>query len=103
MEIVPFDLEAHQELAELYEELEERQGAVLERRAILALDPTDRAEAHYRLAVAMAEAGDRTEARSQLSEGAGDRTELRGGSGAPPGAQGGGAKSGAHQTRQDDS
>ncbi|TFH63913.1 MAG: tetratricopeptide repeat protein [Gemmatimonadales bacterium] len=66
MEIVPFDLGRHQELADLYEELKERQGAVLERRAILALDPTDRAEAHFRLAVAMSEAGDRTGARSQL-------------------------------------
>jgi tetratricopeptide (TPR) repeat protein len=66
VEIVPFDLGRHQELADLYEELKERQGAVLERRAILALDPTDRAEAHFRLAVAMAEAGDRTGARSQL-------------------------------------
>jgi len=66
VEIVPFDMGPHQALAELYEEMEEPQGAVLERRAILALDPTDRAEAHYRLAVALAEAGDRAGARSQV-------------------------------------
>lgn len=101
VEIVPFDLGRHQELADLYEELKERQGAVLERRAILALDPTDRAEAHFRLAVAMAEAGDRTGARSQLLraleiapnyEAALELLlELRGGTTGK-----------AHQTRQDD-
>ena len=66
VEIVPFDVEAHQELAGLYEEVEEPQGAVRERGAILALNPTDRAEAHYRLAVALAKAGDRARARTQI-------------------------------------
>jgi tetratricopeptide (TPR) repeat protein len=66
VEIAPFELGVHQELAELYEEIEEPRGAVLERMAILALDPTDRAEAHFRLAVAMAKAGDRAGARSQV-------------------------------------
>ena len=66
MEIVPFDAEAHQKLAGLYDELGEADGAVLERRAVLALDPTDRADAHYRFAAALTAAGDRTEARTQV-------------------------------------
>ena len=66
VEIVPFDVDAHRALADLYAELKDPHGAVLERRAILALDPTDRVEAHYQLAVALAEAGDRAGARSQV-------------------------------------
>jgi tetratricopeptide (TPR) repeat protein len=66
VEIVPFQVSPHFALADLYEELEEVEGAVLERRAILALEPTDRANAHYRLAVALAKAGHRAEARSQV-------------------------------------
>ena len=66
VEIVPFDMDAHQELAGLYEEFGDAAGAVRERKAILALDPTDRAEAHFRLAVALAQAGDRAGARSQV-------------------------------------
>ena len=65
VEIVPFELDAHQELAGLYEEFGNSAGAVRERTAILAMGPTDRAEAHYRLAVALAKAGDRAGARTQ--------------------------------------
>lgn len=66
VEIVPFDLDAHLKLAELLEELGDREGSVRERRAVLAMDPPDLAEAYYRLALALAGAGDRVEARSQL-------------------------------------
>ncbi|MBT8395560.1 MAG: tetratricopeptide repeat protein, partial [Gemmatimonadetes bacterium] len=66
VEIDPFDLDAHEELAGLYEEMEEWEGAVRERRALLALDPPNRADAHYRLAVALAEVGNRSEARTQV-------------------------------------
>lgn len=66
VEIAPFSVEPHQVLAELYRELGNPEGAVLERRAILALDPADRADAHYRLAVALADAGEVAEARSQV-------------------------------------
>jgi tetratricopeptide (TPR) repeat protein len=66
VEIIPFDLDAHIGLAGLYGELGEREGTVRERRAILALDPTDRADAHYRLAMALADAGRRDEARTQV-------------------------------------
>ena len=41
-------------------------GAVRARQAVLALGPTDRADAHYRLAAAMAAAGDKAGARSQV-------------------------------------
>jgi Tfp pilus assembly protein FimV len=39
---------------------------VRERRAIVALDPVDRAEARYQLARALAEAGDRNAARREV-------------------------------------
>ncbi|MGW8264990.1 MAG: tetratricopeptide repeat protein [Longimicrobiales bacterium] len=66
VEIAPFSVEPHQVLAELYAETGNPEGAVLERRAILALDPVDRADAHYRLAVSLADAGEVTEARSEV-------------------------------------
>ncbi len=66
VEIAPFDVEPHQSLAGLYAELGEVDGEVLERRAILALDPVDKAEAHYQLAEALKDAGERTEAKTQV-------------------------------------
>jgi tetratricopeptide (TPR) repeat protein len=66
VEISPFDMDAHRTLAELYQDLEEHEGAVLERRAILALDPPDRADAHYRLARALLSAGDPSQARREV-------------------------------------
>jgi cellulose synthase operon protein C len=66
VEVIPFDLEAHRKLADLYGVLGDHRGAVRERGAVLALDPPDRAEAHFRLALALVGAGDRTEARSQV-------------------------------------
>ena len=61
-------------------------GAVRERRAVVALDPADRAEALYRLALAQLDAGDRTEPARTRAPGPGDRPELRSGAGAAPGA-----------------
>jgi tetratricopeptide (TPR) repeat protein len=66
VEIVPFGLDAHAELAEHYEEVGAFSGAVMERRAVLALDPPDRAGAHYLLARALTKAGSRDEARTQV-------------------------------------
>ncbi len=66
VEIVPFELGAHQRLAENYEEAGDFSGAVMERRAILALEPPDRAGAHFLLARALARAGNRGEARTQV-------------------------------------
>jgi len=66
VEVFPYDIETHTRLAELYETLGRHEGAVRERRAIVALDPVDRADAHYRLAAALAAAGDRPAARSEV-------------------------------------
>jgi tetratricopeptide (TPR) repeat protein len=66
VEIAPFEILAHTLLAGVYEDLGEWDGAVQERRAILALEPTDRAEAHYRLATTLLAAGDRAEARREV-------------------------------------
>lgn len=59
----PFDPDMHRRLAALYERLGRRELTVRERRAVLALDPVDRAEALYRLARAYLEAGDLESAR----------------------------------------
>jgi tetratricopeptide (TPR) repeat protein len=66
VEILPFDLDAHEKLATQYEEAGNLSGAVRERRAVLALDPPDKAGAYYFLARALARAGDRNEARTQV-------------------------------------
>jgi Tfp pilus assembly protein PilF len=56
-------MEIHGRLAELYRGLEVWPGAIRERKAVLALDPVDRAEAEYQLALAYFEAGNLREAR----------------------------------------
>jgi tetratricopeptide (TPR) repeat protein len=64
--IYPYDPDLHHELAAHLEKLERWQAAARERRAILALDPVDRAEAHYRLARTYQRAGNRSSAREQI-------------------------------------
>ena len=64
--INPFDLDAHTKLAELAALIPERRIAIRERRALLALDPTDRVEALYQLALAYADAGDMVSARREV-------------------------------------
>jgi tetratricopeptide (TPR) repeat protein len=64
--INPFDRDAHMRLAELASQTGERRIAVRERRALLALDPTDRVEALYQLALAYADAGDMVSARREV-------------------------------------
>lgn len=66
VEVYPYEPDAHLRLAELAEAAGDTGTAVRERRAILALDPVDRADAHYRLAVALVADGQREEARSQV-------------------------------------
>jgi tetratricopeptide (TPR) repeat protein len=66
VEVHPFDLEAQMELASAYDGLGDWGSAVKARRAILALDPTDRADAHFQLGQALARAGERDEARTQV-------------------------------------
>ena len=64
--INPFDRDAHVKLAELSALMSERRTAIRERKALLALDPTDRVEALYQLALAYADAGDMVAARREV-------------------------------------
>ncbi|MGD8602500.1 MAG: tetratricopeptide repeat protein, partial [Gemmatimonadota bacterium] len=64
--IWPYEMELHQRLAALDATIGNHEGAVRERQAVIALDPADRAEAFYLLAVAQRDAGDRAEARRSV-------------------------------------
>ncbi len=64
--INPFDPAIHQRLATLAERIPDRTLVVRERRAILALDPVDRVDALYQLALAYSEAGDTASARREV-------------------------------------
>jgi tetratricopeptide (TPR) repeat protein len=66
MYIYPFDPALHVKLAELYAATAQHAKAVRERRAVLALNPTNRADALYRLAAALNDAGQKDEARRQV-------------------------------------
>lgn len=61
--IFPYDMSLHARLAGLYSALGDYGKAIRERKAVLALDPVDRAEALYQLARAYLEAGDLSLAR----------------------------------------
>lgn len=61
--INPFDSGLHMRLAVHFAELSAWDGAIRERKAVLALDPVDRADALYQLALAYFEAGDLANAR----------------------------------------
>lgn len=63
IQIFPYDVGLHRRLAELDGDLGDLFGAVRERRAVVALDPPDRAEALYLLAVAQLDAGSKDDAR----------------------------------------
>jgi tetratricopeptide (TPR) repeat protein len=64
--ISPFDPVLHERLATLASRAQDRRLAIRERRALLALDPTDRVEALYQLAVAYRDAGDVAAARREV-------------------------------------
>ncbi len=64
--IYPYDPLLHDMLAVQYASLGRWAESARERRALLALDPVDRAEAHYQLAYAYRRAGDRSSAREQI-------------------------------------
>jgi tetratricopeptide (TPR) repeat protein len=64
--ISPYDPGVHVKLADHLSAAGEKAKAVRERRAIIALDPVDRAEARYQLARALLDAGDRTSARREV-------------------------------------
>ncbi len=64
--IYPYDVDVHLRLAELSEGLGRLDEAVLERRAVVALGPPSRADALYRLALALDRAGRGDEARREV-------------------------------------
>ncbi|MFN2400617.1 MAG: tetratricopeptide repeat protein [Gemmatimonadaceae bacterium] len=64
--ISPANLPEHERLASLYARTGNRQGAIRERRAVLALQPVDKAEAFYQLALAYHEAGESAAARREV-------------------------------------
>jgi len=66
MYISPYDGAVHARLASLYARLGNRPKAVRERIAVVALNPVDRAEALYQLALAYFEAGDAPAARREV-------------------------------------
>lgn len=61
--IYPYEIELHERLASLNAGLGNLASVVRERRAVVALDPVDRAEALYRLGRAQLDVGDLTGAR----------------------------------------
>jgi tetratricopeptide (TPR) repeat protein len=62
----PFDPAVHERLAALHTGLGDRAGVVRARRSLVALDPVDRPEALYQLALALLEAGDSAGARKEV-------------------------------------
>ena len=64
--IDPYDPAVHGQLAELAAGLGRPEVAIRERKAVLALNPSDQAEARYQLAVAYRDAGDREAARREV-------------------------------------
>ena len=66
VEVYPFVSDLHERLAELREASGDTDGAIVERRAVLALGPVNRADAHYLLARAYLADGQRAPARTQV-------------------------------------
>ena len=64
--IYPLSVDVHHELADLYTELGEQNRVVRERRAIVGLQPANRSEALYDLAVALEASGDSRGARREV-------------------------------------
>ncbi len=64
--IYPYEIALHDRLAHAHAERGDSSGAVRERRAVVALEPTDRAAAFYQLARAYLADGHRGEARRAL-------------------------------------
>ena len=64
--IYPYDPALYQDLASYQAALDNWERVARARRALLALDPVDKAEAHYQLAYAYERTGDRSSAREQI-------------------------------------
>lgn len=66
IQVYPFDRETHQTLGDLFMGKGEAAMAVREYRALLALQPPDRAAAHYQIARALLRLGRRVEAKTEV-------------------------------------
>ncbi|HSG09208.1 MAG TPA: tetratricopeptide repeat protein [Longimicrobiales bacterium] len=66
VQVYPYEMDLHTRLATLAAGAGDHGTAVLERQAVVALAPADRAQALYRLAVAQRDAGDRAGARRSV-------------------------------------
>lgn len=64
--IHPYEIEDHERLAALMEQAGDLDGAIAERRAVVALGPVDRAAAHFQLARVLHRSGDAAAARSAV-------------------------------------
>jgi len=64
--VVPLDIELHEELGDLLLAESRTADALREFKAVLALDPIDRAAAHYRLATAYRQLDDAAKTREHL-------------------------------------
>jgi tetratricopeptide (TPR) repeat protein len=64
--IYPLEIDMHQRLAALYEQTEDHPRAIRERRAVVALEPVDMAEAWYQLAQAQFDGGEPGNARTSV-------------------------------------
>jgi Flp pilus assembly protein TadD len=64
--IHPYEASLHAAAAGLATDLGDHRTAIRERRAIVALAPTDRAQALYELAVALRNAGEKAAARREV-------------------------------------
>ena len=66
IQVYPYEMSLHTRLAELASASGDHATAVREREAVVALGPTDRADALYRLALVQRDAGDRAAARRSV-------------------------------------
>lgn len=66
MYINPFSITTHERMADLFKRTGDKARVVRERRAIVGLNPVDRAGAYYKLAVAQDEAGDQKAALASV-------------------------------------
>lgn len=64
--ISPYEPAIFERLAGLHEAVSDWSGVVRARSALLAMDPTDKADAHYQLALAYLNSGDRSAARTHV-------------------------------------
>ncbi len=65
-EVDPFEATAHRMLAELYENRQQYNNAVAERKIIIALDPLDKARAYYELALTLFNNKQYTDAKKEV-------------------------------------